>query len=108
MRQKIVINLDQPATAGTKPVRKRRRWPRVLGILALLIVLFVVGAAVGGYFLVRRYQSSPTYALALIFDAAQRNDVAEFQKRVDEEEIAKNMTTAVSQKAAARDGQGSG
>jgi len=105
MRQKIVINLDQPATAGTKPVRKRRRWPRVLGILALLIVLFVVGAAVGGYFLVRRYQSSPTYALALIFDAAQRNDVAEFQKRVDEEEIAKNMTAAVSQKAAARYGQ---
>ena len=32
MRQKIVINLDQPATAGTKPVRKRRRWPRVLGL----------------------------------------------------------------------------
>jgi uncharacterized membrane protein len=105
MRQKIVINLDQPATAGTKPVRKRRRWPRVLGILALLVLLFVVGAVVGGYFLVRRYQSSPTYALALIFDAAQRNDVAEFQKRVDEEEIAKNMTTAVSQKAAARYGQ---
>jgi len=77
----------------------------VLGILALLVLLFVVLAAVGGYFLVRRYQSSPTYALALIFDAAQRNDVAEFQKRVDEEEIAKNMTTAVSQKAAARYGQ---
>ena len=105
MRQKIVINLDGPATEGPKPVRKRRRWPRVLGILALLVLLFVVVAAVGGYFAVRRYQSSPTYALALIFDAAQRNDVAEFQKRVDDEEIAKNMTAAVSQKAAARYGQ---
>src|SRR6185369_11775102 len=105
MRQKIVINLDGPATEGTKPVRKRRRWPRVLGILALLVLLFVVAAAVGGYFLVRRYQSSPTYALALIFDAAQRNDAAEFQKRINDEEIAKNMTAAVSQKAAARYGQ---
>ncbi len=104
MRQKIVINLDGPATEGTKPVRKRRRWPRVLGILALLVLLFVVAAAVGGYFLVRRYQSSPTYALALMFDAAQRNDTAEFDKRIAGEEIAKNMTAAVSQKAASRYG----
>ena len=104
MRQRIVINLDGPATEGAKPVRKRRRWPRVLGILALLVLLFVVAAAAGGYFLVRRYQSSPTYALALMFDAAQRNDTAEFDKRIAGEEITKNMTAAVSQKAAARYG----
>jgi len=105
MRQRIVINLDGPATEGTKPVRnKRRRWPRVLGILMLVVLLFVVAAAVGGYFLVRRYQSSPTYALALIFDAAQRNDTAEFDKRIAGEEIAKNMTATVSQKAASRYG----
>ena len=104
MRQRIVINLDGPATEGAKPVRKRRRWPRVLGILALLVLLFVVAAAVGGYFLVRRYQSSPTYALALMFDAAQRNDTAEFDKRFAGEEIVKNMTGAVSQKAAVRYG----
>jgi len=104
MRQRIVINLDGPAAEGAKPVRKRRRWPRVLGILMLVVLVFVVVAAVGGYFLVRRYQASPTYALALIFDAAQRNDTAEFDKRIAGEEIAKNMTAAVSQKAAARYG----
>ena len=104
MRQRIVINLDGPAAEGAKPVRKRRRWPRVLGILMLVVLVFVVVAAVGGYFLVRRYQSSPTYALALMFDAAQRNDVAEFDKRIAGEEIAKNMTAAVSQKAASRYG----
>jgi len=108
MRQRIVINLDGPAGEATQRSRtggnKRRRWPRVLGILALLVLLFVVAAAVGGYFLVRRYQSSPTYALALMFDAAQRNDTAEFDKRIAGEEIARNMTAAVSQKAAARYG----
>ena len=104
MRQKIVINLDAPAGEGAKAVRKRRRWPRVLGILALLVLIVVVVAAVGGYLALRRYQSTPTYALALMFDAAQRNDAAEFQKRIDEEEIAKNMTASVSQKAAARYG----
>jgi hypothetical protein len=108
MRQRIVINLDQPGTEATQRSRtggnKRRRWPRVLGTLALLVLLFVVAAAVGGFFLVRRYQASPTYALAVIFDAAQRNDVAAFDKRIADEEIAKNMTAAVSQKAAARYG----
>jgi len=106
MRQRIVINLDGPAGDATQRLRtqKRRRWPRVLGILVLVVLVFAVVAAVGGYFLVRRYQSSPTYALALIFDAAQRNDVAEFDKRIAGEEIAKNMTATVSQKAAARYG----
>lgn len=104
MRQRIVINLDEQGAAGVKPVRKRRRWPRVLAILALVVLVFVVVAAVGGFLLFRRYQSSPTYALALMLDAAQRNDVAEFQKRIDDEAIAKNMTASVSQRAAARYG----
>lgn len=105
MRQRIVINLDGPNTPGVEPVkRKRRRWPRVLGILALLVLGFVVVAAVGGFLMWRRYQSSPTYTLALILDAAQNNDVAEFQKHISDEEIAKNMTASVSQKAAARYG----
>jgi hypothetical protein len=104
MRQRIVINLDEQGAGGVKPVRKRRRWPRVLAIFAFVVLVFVVVAAVGGFLLFRRYQSSPTYALALMLDAAQRNDVAEFQKRIDDEAITKNMTASVSQKAAARYG----
>lgn len=105
MRQRIVINLDEAKSADGKSVaRKRRRWPRVLGILALLVVIGVVAAGVGGFLLWRHYQSTPTYTLALILDAAQRNDVAEFQKHINDEEIAKNMTASVSQKAAARYG----
>jgi hypothetical protein len=104
MRQRIVINLDGPQAQGAKPASKRRRWPRVLAILALVVLGFVVVAAIGGYFALRRYQSSPTYALALVLDAAQRNDVAEFQTRIDDEAIAKNLTASVSQKAADRYG----
>jgi hypothetical protein len=104
MRQRIVINLDGPKTEAMRSVRKRRRWPRVLAILALLVLIIVAVAGVGGYLLWRRYQSSPTYALALMFDAAQRDDVAEFQKRIDGEEIAKNIAASVNEKAAARYG----
>lgn len=105
MRQRIVINLDEQATAKAKPLqRKRRRWPRVLAFLALVVVLIVVAAGVGGFLLWRHYQSTPTYTLAVMMDAAQSNDVAEFQKHTNEDEMAKNVTASVSQKAAARYG----
>jgi hypothetical protein len=111
-RKRIVINLDAPpdgvdATAKGRPlprVGKKRRWPRVVGILLTLCLIVIVGLAAGGFFLWRYYQSTPSYALSLMIDAAQRGDTAEFEKRIDDDEIAKNMVAAVSQKAAARYG----
>lgn len=108
MRQRIVINLDEPQGEATQRARltrrKGRRWVRVLGILFFLFVVIVVVAAAGGFMWWRHYQSTPAYALTLLVDAAQRNDPAEFQKRINDDEIAKNMAASVSQKAAARYG----
>ena len=110
-RKRIVIDLDAPAPAGNGPARAGvnrakipRRWTKVLGILAILGLVVAGVIAIGGFIVWRYYQSTPTYALSLMIDAAQRGDVAEFQKRLDDEEIAKNMAGAVSQKAAARYG----
>ena len=108
MRQRIVINLDGAKDGVAQPPRgtggKRRRWTRVLAILAGLVVAVIVIAAVGGFLWWRHYQSTPAYTLTLLIDAAQRNDAAEFQKRLDDDEIAKNMVASVSQKAAGRYG----
>lgn len=108
MRQRIVINVDGSDTgtvqrAGVRG-RKPRRWLRVLGILLLLIVVGVVVAAVGGFLWWRHYQTTPTYTLTLLIDAAQRNDASEFEKRINDDEIAKNLVASVSQKAAGRYG----
>ena len=111
-RKRIVINLDappngSPAAAPGRPLPragKKRRWPRVLGVLFVLFLIAIVGVGVGGFFLWRYYQSTPQYALSLMIDAAQRGDTAEFEKRLDDDEIAKNMVGAASQKAAARYG----
>lgn len=110
-RKRIVIDLDAPGPAGdpaghppVKRVKKSRRWPRVLGVLFALVLLGVGIAATGGFFWWRSYQATPVYALSLMIDAAQRGDVTEFQKRLDDDEIAKNMVGAVSEKAAARYG----
>ena len=107
-RKRIVIDLNSPASAGSPGSRaaakKSRRWLRVLGILFVLMLVVAGVVAIAGFLVWRHYQSTPSYALALMIDAAQRGDVGEFQKRLDEEEIARNMVTAVSEKAAARYG----
>jgi uncharacterized membrane protein len=106
MRNRIVINLNAPEGNAAQRAGKTstRRWPKILAILLGLFVAILVAAAVGGFLWLRHYRSTPTYTLALILDAAQRNDVAEFQKRMDDEEMAKNMAASVSQKAAGRYG----
>lgn len=110
-RKRIVIDLDAPAAAGgprprvpTNRAKTSRRWSRVFGVLLALVLVVAGVAAIVGFFVWRHYQTTPAYALSLLIDAAQRGDVVEFQKQLDDEEIAKNMVGAVSQKAAARYG----
>ena len=116
IRKRIVINLDQPAggaPGGYSPIPgarayqsapKKRRWPKVLAVFLILIFVGVVAAAVGGYFYWRHYQTTPAYSLALIIDAAQRNDMDSFQKRIDDDAIAKNLIADVTKKAQDRYG----
>ena len=108
MRQRIVINLDAPSGSAPQGRQvagvRRRRWPRVLAILAGIVLIIVALAVVSGFLWWRHYQSTPAYTLTLMVDAAQRSDVAEFQKRIDDEEIAQNMIPSISQKAAGRYG----
>ena len=101
---RIVINFDPskaPAAAGPK---RRRRWPKILAIFAICILVFIAAVAIAGYFSWRRFQTSPEYSLALLVDAAQHNRTDELSKLIDEDEIAKNMIANVSQKAAGRYG----
>ena len=107
MRKRIVIDLDAPPGGpGTRGrvAGKRGRWRRILAILFGLILVVLVAAAVGGFLWWRHYQTTPVYTLTLMIDAAQRNDLAAFQKQIDDEEIAKNMLGSVTQKAAGRYG----
>src|SRR4030095_8206640 len=95
IRKRIVINLDsqEPRGQAYNAKRRRRRWPKVLATLLLLIVLAIASLAVGGFFWWRNFQTTPEYSLALIVDAAQKNDMATVQKQIDDEAIAKNLIT---------------
>jgi len=109
VKKRIVINLDQPGASPGLQSRssrsgRQRRWPKVLAILAAFFVLVVLVAAAGVFFWWRHYQTTPAYSLALIIDAAQRNDMEAFNNQLDNDAISKNLLASVRDKASARYG----
>lgn len=99
-RNRIVIDLDKARADQQGRARARRsgRAGRILGIIAVMLVLVVIGVAAGGYFWWRHYQSSPPYSLALLADAAQRNDGATVDSVLDTEKITADFVSQVRQK----------
>jgi hypothetical protein len=98
---RIVVNFD-PSQAAAR--RKPRRWLRVLALLALVVALIVLAVGVGGFLWWRNFQSTPVYSLALLMDAAEKGDMTDMAKQLDRDEIVRNMTAKVSQKAVSRYG----
>lgn len=109
IKNRIVINLDQPGGAtplrsGSSSQSRRRRWPKVLGVFLLLCVAVVLVAGIASFFWWRHYQTTPAYSLAVIVDAAQRDDMATFQNQFDDEQLARNLVTNVREKASSQYG----
>ena len=96
-RNRIVIPLDQARAKEPGRVRARRsgRAGRVLGFIAIVLVVVIIGALAGGYFWWRHYQSQPAYSLALLVDAAQRNDGPEIDRLLDMDKITTDFVAQV-------------
>jgi Cu/Ag efflux pump CusA len=106
-RSRIVVNLDraqmQPSPQGPQPGqplygggrKKRRKWPLVLGMILLLLV-------VGGFIFWQIYKTRPSYSLALLVDAAQRNDAAAFDSVVDTGKVVESFAPQVIDEATGR------
>ena len=99
-RNRIVIDLDKARADEQGRVRARRsgRAGRVFGIIAIVLVVIIIGAAAGGYFWWRHYQTQPAYSLALLVDAAQRNDGAEMDRLLDMDKITADFVSQVRQR----------
>lgn len=92
-RNRIVINLDQlPRKKGA-----RRGCAKPLIITAVVLLLLLGGFAGGVYLWWRHYQNSPAYTLAVLADAAQRNDNATVDSIFDIDKVCDDLMTQVRQ-----------
>src|SRR5258708_597445 len=96
-RNGIVVPLDEARADDQGGGRERRsgRAGRVLGFIAIILAVVIIGALLGGYFWWRHYQAQPPYSLALLVDAAQRNDGAEIDRLLDLDKITTDFVTQV-------------
>jgi uncharacterized membrane protein len=96
-RNRIVIDLQKARTEGQGRVRAGRsgRVGRILGIIAVVLVVIIIGAAAGGYFWWRHYQTQPAYSIALLVDASQRKDTAEIDRLLDMDKITSDFLAQV-------------
>ena len=101
-RNRIVIDIGARAkrSAPARAARQRGRAGRVLGFIAIIFVIVIVGVAAGGFFWWQHYKSQPGYSLALLVDAAQRNDRQSMDKLLDMDKITANFVAQAQQRNA--------
>lgn len=90
---------DNDKAANLQPAKKRGRFAKVLKVLAVsLAALFLVGA-VGGCFYWQRVKRTPQYSLALLVDAARRDDQKAVDELVDADAIVDDFMPQITGKA---------
>lgn len=100
-RSRIVVSLDRAREMAHMPGRGSRG-ARILLIVLLVIVALLVGLAIGFFFWWRSYKTSPAYSIALLVDAAHRNDAAGIDEIVDMNKVVQNFAPQVTEQAAGR------
>ncbi|MDX6444846.1 MAG: hypothetical protein QOH71_1920 [Blastocatellia bacterium] len=100
-RNRIVIDLDKARAdqQGRARARHSGRAGRIFGIIAVVLVLIIIVAAASGYLWWRNYQDSPAYSLAILADAAQRNDNATVDSIIDTDKVCDDFVAQVRQRA---------
>lgn len=78
--------------SGTEMAHKRRWLGLILG------GLLITGLA-AVFFWWQHYKTTPAYSLALLVDAAQRNDAAAFDRIIDIEKVIDNLVPQLAQRA---------
>lgn len=103
-KSRIVIDVARvQEEARAKKNRGRfRSVTRYLSVTALVVIALVVVALAGTYLWWRSFEKSPAYSLALLVDAAQRDDKVAVDSLIDPDQIAQGFIPQVIDKLAAQ------
>jgi hypothetical protein len=98
-RNRIVIDLNQPPPPGgftRRRARKRSgRIGRVLALIGVILLVAVVGIVAGGFFWWQHFKTGPSYSLAVLVDASQRNNSQQVNQQLDIDKITEGFVADV-------------
>ncbi len=117
---RIVVNLDEAEKQGNsfagkradasppppKVGKKRSIWKTIFKTVLVLIGLILVVGGIGGYFYWQELRRSPAYSLALIVDAARKDDKPALARLVDTDRIVDSFVPQITDKAVELYGRG--
>lgn len=81
------------------PAKRRRGCLTILGYSLLVAFIFFIAAAIGGYFYWQSVKKTPEYSLALLVDAARRDDKEMVSKIVATDEVVNSLVPQITDKA---------
>jgi hypothetical protein len=93
-----VSSFDEEKTPAP-PKKKRSLFVKILGVLGILILGFLLVAGIGGYFYWQSLKTTPQYSLALLVDAARRDDNQQMEQLVDTEAVVDSFVPQITEKA---------
>lgn len=102
---KFVVNLDEPKSESVAPqdvlpeAKKRGGCLKILKILVILTLVFLFIGGIGSYFYWQSVKKTPQYSLALLIDAARRDDKEKVVQIIDTEAVVNNFIPQISEKA---------
>jgi hypothetical protein len=79
--------------------KKRGGCGRILGIIGIVTAVILLIGAIGGYFYWQSVKKTPQYSLALLVDAARRDDKEKVAQIIDAEQVVNNFVPQISAKA---------
>ena len=117
---KFTINLDEPKPAETfaapqsetsptsqyQSTKKRGGAAKALKIVGITLAAVLLLATVGGFFYWQSLKSTPQYSLALLVDAARRDDQKAIDELVDTDAVVDDFMPQVTAKAIELYGRG--
>ena len=111
---RIIVDLNEThtvsngvGTPGTALQPAKRGWFfRFIKITGILLAALIVIGGVGGYLYWQSLKRTPQYSLALLIDAARRNDQAEIDKVVDINAVVDDFVPQITGKAIDMYGRG--
>jgi hypothetical protein len=87
-------------------VRERGKRRKILKVLAGAVLVLLVGGGIAGYFYWRNLKKTPQYSLALLVDAARRDDQKTIDEIVNSDAMTEDFLRQITDKAVELYGRG--